>query len=134
MIPKDDNFRGTTDLLVGVIPTIVLYGNFILIGLIYGIKDILRFNNPIDQVFLISLGSLLGFGGLILSFGRFSNRLSLAVNSVLLITGIVTVVYVVILLYSEPDSPDSLIEKIYIAPLFGSLVVGLRRLYLNISG
>ncbi|MGI9534773.1 MAG: hypothetical protein ACR2NW_07465 [Thermodesulfobacteriota bacterium] len=132
MIRKNSSFQNTIDILVGVIPTIVLYGNFIMIGLIFGIKDMIRFNNPIDQVFIISLGSLLGFSGLLFSFGRYSNRLSLVINSILLITGIITVVYVIISLYSEQDSPDSLLEKIYIAPLFASLIVGFKRLYLNI--
>ena len=129
---NNSNIQHTVEILVGVIPTIILYGNFIFVGLIYGIKDLSRFNNPIDQVFLISLGSLLGFAGLILSFGKISGRVNLIVNSILLITGIFTVIYVILSLYTEPDSPDSLMEKIYIAPLFGSLIVGLRRLYLTI--
>ena len=132
MNPKNSSFQDTMDILVGVIPTIILYGNFIMIGLIFGIKDMMRFNNPIDQVFIISLGSLLGFTGLFLSFGRYSNRLTVIVNSILLITGIITAAYVIISLYGEQDSPDSLLEKIYIAPLFASLIVGFRRLYLNI--
>lgn len=126
------NFQETIEILVGVIPTIILYGNFIFLGLFFGIKELYRFNNPIDQVFLISLGSLLGFSGLVLSFGKFSSRLSLLISSVLLITGLITAGYVIISLYTEPDSPDSFLEKIYMAPLFGSLFVGIRRLYLII--
>jgi len=133
MNDKNTGIHETIDVMVGVIPTIILYGNFILVGLIYGLKDILSFNNPIDEVFLISLGGLLGFAGLILSFGRFSGKLSLITYSVLLIVGIATVVYVIISLYTEPDSPDSILEKIYIAPLFASLIVGIRRLLLNIK-
>ncbi|MGI9554030.1 MAG: hypothetical protein ACR2NC_03810 [Thermodesulfobacteriota bacterium] len=132
MNQNNSSFRDTIDILVGVVPTLILYGNFIMIGLIFGIKDMVRFNNPVDQVFIISLGSLLGFAGLFLSFGRYSNRLTVIVNSILLITGIVTAIYVIISLYSEQDSPDSLLEKIFIAPLFASLIVGFKRLYLNI--
>ena len=133
MNDKNIGMNVTIDVLVGVIPTIILYGNFILIGLIYGFKDIVSLNNPIDEVFLISLGSLLGFAGLILSFGRFSGRLSFITYSVLLVVGIATVIYVIISLYNEPDSPDLFLEKIYIAPLFASLIVGIRRLYLNLK-
>ena len=132
MNQNNSSFRDTIDILVGVVPTLILYGNFIMIGLIFGIKDMVRFNNPVDQVFIISLGSLLGFAGLFLSFGRYSNRLTVIVNSILLITGIITAIYVIISLYSEQDSPDSLLEKIFIAPLFASLIVGFKRLYLNI--
>ena len=132
MNPKNSNLGEIIDILVGVVPTTVIYGNFIILGLVYGMKDLLGFSNPIDQVFLISLGGLLGLAGLVLSLGKFSGSLSLVINSALLIIGIVTVSYVIVSLYCEPDSPDSLFEKIYTAPLFGSLVVGLKRLYLNI--
>ena len=129
---KNNGISDTIDIVVGVVPTLILYGNFILIGLIYGAKDLLSFNNPIDEVFLISVGSIAGFAGLILSLGKFPGRINLVFYSFLLIVGILTAGYVIISLYTEPDSPDSLIEKIYIAPLFASLIVGVRRLYLNV--
>ena len=66
---KVSGLSDTIDVLVGVIPTIILYGNFILIGLIFGVKDLLMLNNPVDEIFLISLGSVLGFAVLVLSFG-----------------------------------------------------------------
>ena len=133
MKQKDSGIRQTIDILVGVVPTMILYGNFIFIGLIFGIKDILSLNNPIDQIFLISLGSIIGFAGLVLSFGKREKKVQVAVNSILICVCIFTAAYVIVSLYSEPDSPDSLIEKLYIAPLYGSLIVGVRRLMLNLG-
>ena len=134
MNKPESNIQQTIDLLIGVIPTLILYGNFLLVGLIFGMKDILKLNNPIDEIFLISLGGILGLSGLVLSFGKTSRRVYLIVTSILITIGVVTACYVVYSLYTEPDSPDSLFEKITILPLFGSIIVGLKRIYSGLFG
>ena len=134
MNKPESNIQQTIDLLIGVIPTLILYGNFLLVGLIFGMKDILKLNNPIDEIFLISLGGILGLSGLVLSFGKTSRRVYLIVTSILITIGVVTACYVVYSLYTEPDSPDSLFEKITIMPLFGSIIVGLKRIYSGLFG
>ncbi len=132
MNKSENNLNQTVDLLVGVIPTFILYGNFIFVGLLFGIKDILRLNNPFDEIFLISIGGLLGLLGLVLSFGKTTKRIYILVTSILIIFGIFTACYVIYSLYTEPDSPDSLYEKIILVPLFGSVLVGIKRVYINI--
>ncbi len=134
MNKPESNIQQTIDLLIGVIPTLILYGNFILVGMIFGMKDILKLNNPIDEIFLISLGGILGLSGLVLSFGKTSRRVYLIVTSILITIGVITACYVVYSLYTEPDSPDSLFEKITILPLFGSIIVGLKRIYSGLFG
>lgn len=132
MDKPESNLNQTLDLMIGVIPTSILYGNFIFVGLIFGIKDIISLNNPLDEIFLISLGGLLGLFGLVLSFGNTSKRVYIIVTSVLIVFGIFTACYVIYSLYTEPDSPDSFYEKITMFPLFGSVIVGFRRLYLSL--
>ena len=132
MNKNENNINQAVDLLVGVIPTFILYGNFIFVGLFFGIKDLMRLNNPFDEIFIISLGGLLGLLGLILSFGKTSKRIYIIVNSILIIFGIFTACYVLYSLYTEPDSPDSFYEKIILVPLFGSVIVGLKRVYVNL--
>lgn len=134
MNKPESNIQQTIDLLIGVIPTLILYGNFLLVGMIFGMKDILKLNNPIDEIFLISLGGILGLSGLVLSFGKTSRRVYLIVTSILITIGVITACYVVYSLYTEPDSPDSLFEKITILPLFGSIIVGLKRIYSGLFG
>ncbi len=133
MDKPESNLNQTLDLMIGVIPTSILYGNFIFVGLIFGIKDIISLNNPLDEIFLISLGGLLGLFGLVLSFGKTSKRVYIIVTSVLIVFGIFTACYVIYSLYTEPDSPDSFYEKITMFPLFGSVIVGIRRLYLSLN-
>ena len=132
MNKNENNINQAVDLLVGVIPTFILYGNFIFVGLFFGIKDLMRLNNPFDEIFIISLGGLLGLLGLVLSFGKTSKRIYIIVNSILIIFGIFTACYVLYSLYTEPDSPDSFYEKIILVPLFGSVIVGLKRVYVNL--
>lgn len=134
MKKPETNMEQTIDLLVGVIPTLILYGNFIFVGLFFGMKDILMLNNPVDEIFLISLGAIVGLAGLVLSFGKTSRRIYLLVRSILILIGVITACYVVYSLYTEPDSPDSLFEKITILPLFGSIIVGLKRIYTGLKG
>jgi len=128
----ESNLNQTLDLMIGVIPTLILYGNFILVGLIFGIKDIISLNNPLDEIFFISLGGILGLIGLIFSFGKTTKKIYKLVTSVLVIIGIITACYVIFSLYTELDSPDSLYEKFTMIPLFGSVLVGLKRIYINI--
>jgi len=131
MTKSGNNINQTLDLLIGVIPTFILYGNFIFVGLIFGIKDIIRLNNPFDEIFIISLGGLIGLLGLVFSFGKTTKRIYVIVTSILIIFGIFTACYVIYSLYTEPDSPDSYYEKIIIIPLFGSVIVGFKRLYIS---
>ena len=133
MTEKESNSQTTLDLLIGVIPTLILYGNFIFTGIFFGIKDVINLNNPIDEIFLISVGGLVGLLGLALSLGNTTKKVYAATFSVLIIFGICTASYVVYSLYTEPDAPDSLFEKIVIIPLFGSIIVGLRRLFLCLA-
>ena len=133
MNKTESNLNQTIDLLIGVIPTLIIYGNFILIGLMFGIKDIFSLNNPVDEIFIISLGGFLGLIGLVLSFRKLSSKVYLITTSVLILIGILTVCYVIYSLYTEPDSPDSLYEKISMIPLFGSLIVGIKRLYQSLA-
>ena len=132
MNKNENNLNQTVDLLLGVIPTLILYGNFIFIGLIFGIKDLFRLNNPFDEIFLISLGGLLGLLGLVLSFGKTTKKVYATVTSILIICGLFTAIYVIYSLYTEPDSPDTLYEKLVLIPLFGSVIVGMKRLYLSL--
>ena len=132
MNKNENNLNQTVDLLLGVIPTLILYGNFIFIGLIFGIKDLFRLNNPFDEIFLISLGGLLGLLGLVLSFGKTTKKVYATVTSILIICGLFTAIYVIYSLYTEPDSPDTLYEKLVLIPLFGSILVGIKRLYLSL--
>ena len=134
MNKNENNLNQTVDLLLGVIPTLILYGNFIFIGLIFGIKDLFRLNNPVDEIFLISLGGLLGLLGLVLSFGKTTKKVYVTVTSVLILCGLFTAFYVIYSLYTEPDSPDTLYEKVVLVPLFGSVLVGIKRLYQSLFG
>ena len=129
MNKNENNLDQTVDLLIGVIPSLILYGNFIFIGLIFGIKDLLRLNNPFDEIFLISLGGLLGLLGLVLSFGKTTKKVFAIVTTILILCGLFTAFYVIYSLYTEPDSPDTLYEKVVLIPLFGSILVGVKRLY-----
>ena len=132
MSKPNSNLNQTLDLMIGVIPTVIIYGNFIFAGLFFGIKDMISMSNPLDEIFLISLGGFLGLLGLVLSFGKLLNKYYLLFTSVLIIFGIITTSYVIFSLYTELDSPDSLYEKILMIPLFGSLIVGIKRFYLCI--
>ncbi len=80
MTKSENNVNQTLDLLIGVIPTFILYGNFIFVGLIFGIKDIIRLNNPFDEIFIISLGGLIGLFGLVFSFGKTTKRIYVIVT------------------------------------------------------
>ncbi len=130
MKKTESNQQQTLDLMVGVIPTLILYGNFIFVGLFFGIKEIIHLNNPFDEIFIISLGGLIGLFGLVFSLGNYPKKIYVITTAILIIVGIVTACYVIFSLYTEPDSPDRFLEKVIIFPLFGSIIVGLRRLYL----
>lgn len=133
MKENENNLNQGIDLLLGVIPTTILYGNFIFVGLIFGIKDLYRLNNPIDEIFLISLGGFLGLLGLVFSFGKTTKKVYTFVTSILIVFGLFSAIYVLHSLYTEPDSPDTLYEKFILIPLFGSILVGIKRLYLVLT-
>ena len=125
----DKEIRQSIEIIVIIVPTIIFYGNFILIGIISGVKDILRLSNPLDQLFIISIGAAAGLSGLVASYftGRSKNLRFL--SSILIALGIGTGVYVLFVLYSEIDSPDTMIEKLYLLPIYASVILGFRQLY-----
>ena len=125
----DKEIRQSIEIIVVIVPTIIFYGNFILIGIISGVQDILRLSNPLDQLFIISIGAAAGLSGLVASYftGRSKNLRFL--SSILIALGIGTGVYVLFVLYSEIDSPDTMIEKLYLLPIYASVILGFRQLY-----